>query len=129
MIVFVVKSFFFSGANSYSFRQKSHTFHFFYYFYEEIIRVVCTIFIIAIKFLEMYLGDLNLLLQKSAIWFKLSVQNGKLVIKQLMYYITNTKNLFYRRVCSPKENINQNSPFALNSDCHNFSETSIQAGS
>lgn len=37
------------------------------------IRVVYTIFIIAIKNLEMYLDHLNLLFRKNIIWFELLV--------------------------------------------------------
>lgn len=38
------------------------------------IKVMCAILAIAIEDLEMRLGNLNLLLGKSAIWFELSTQ-------------------------------------------------------
>ena len=74
MIVLAIKSFFFSRADSYSLKQKPYTSHFFFFFCGEMIRVVCAIFTIAIKDLEVCLSNLNLPLGKSAIWFKLSAQ-------------------------------------------------------
>lgn len=53
------------------------------------IRVVCAILTIAIKDLEVRLGYSNLLLGKSEIWFKLSVQKretGKQTVDTLLYY-------------------------------------------
>lgn len=88
MIVFVVKSFFFSRANNYSLRQKFHTSNFFYLFCEEIIRVAYTILTITIKDLELRLDNSNLPLGKSAIRFKLLVQK-----RETDKQITNT--LYY----------------------------------
>ena len=70
MIVLAIKSFFFSGADSYSLKQKPHTSHFFLLFCGEMIRVICTMLAIVIKDLEVYLGNSNLPLGKNAIWFK-----------------------------------------------------------
>ena len=70
IIVFAIKSFFFSGANSYSFGWKIHTFHFFLLFYGKMLRVICAIFAIAIEDLKVQFGDSNLLLDKSVIRFK-----------------------------------------------------------
>lgn len=67
MIVLAIKSYFFSGADSYSCGQKPHTFHYFLSFYREMIRVVCTMLAVAIKDLEMPLGNLNLSFKKGAI--------------------------------------------------------------
>ena len=74
MIVFAIKSFFFSGADSYSLRRKPHTSYFFLFFCGEMIRVVYAMLAIAIKDLEMRLGNSNLLLGKSAIRFEPSAQ-------------------------------------------------------
>ena len=88
MIVLVIKSFFFSRADSYSLGRKSHTSHFFLLFYEKMIRVVCAMFDVAIKDLKVRLGNLNLLLSKNAIWFEPLAQKGE-TNKQttsLLYY-------------------------------------------
>ena len=67
MIVLVIKSFFFSGADSYSLRQKPHTFHFFFFFCGEMIRVIYVILAITIEDLEVQISNPNLPLGKSAI--------------------------------------------------------------
>ena len=54
------------------------------------------------------------------------LKKGKLVSKQLVYYITNTKSLFHRSVYLFKENLSQNSPFTSKSNYHNFLKTSFQ---
>ena len=71
-----IKSFFFSGADSYSLRQKLYTFHFLLLFCGEMIRVICiyTILIITIKDMKMRFGNLNLPLGKSVIRFELLLQ-------------------------------------------------------
>lgn len=48
------------------------------------IRVVCTILVVLIKDLEMRLGNLNLPLRKSVIWFELLVQKEE-IGKQTTY--------------------------------------------
>lgn len=70
VIIHAVKSFFFSRVNSYSLRRKPNMFYFFYLFCREMIRVVCAIFIVVIKDLEMHLNNSNLPLKKSPIWFE-----------------------------------------------------------
>lgn len=88
MIVFAIKSFLLSEANSYSFRQKPQTFYFFFFFYREIITVIYAIFAIAIKNLKVHFGNLNFLLEKSAIWFELLAQKketGKQITNVLYY--------------------------------------------
>lgn len=88
MIVFIVKSFFFSRADSYSLRQKPHTSHFFYLFVGEMIRVVCAIYAIIIKDLEMHIDNSNLQWGKSAIRFEPSTQkeeNGEQTTDTLYY--------------------------------------------
>ena len=70
MIVLVIKFFFFSGVDSYSLEWKPHMSHFFLPFGGEIIRVVCAIFTVAIKDLEVCLGNSNLPLGKNAIRFE-----------------------------------------------------------
>ena len=70
MIVFAIKFFFFSGTNSYSLGRKPHTFYFFFFFHGEMIRVVFAMLVIAIKDLEVCLGNSNLPLGKNAIWFE-----------------------------------------------------------
>lgn len=50
---------------------------FFFSFYREIIKVVYITFAIAIQDLKICLGNLNLLLEKSAIWFESSIQKKK----------------------------------------------------
>ncbi len=77
MIVLAIKSFFFSGADSYSLRRKSHTSHFFLFFCEEMIGVVCAMLAVAIEDLEVRLGNSNLPLGKSAIWFEPLAQKGE----------------------------------------------------
>ena len=77
MTVLVIKSFFFSGADSYNLRQKLHTSHFFLLFCRKMIRVICAMFAVAIKDLEVHLGNSNLPLGKSAIWFEPSAQKGE----------------------------------------------------
>ncbi len=77
MIVLTIKSFFFSGADSYSLGRKSHTFHFFLSFHGEMIRVVCTMLAVSIDDLEVRLGNSNLPLGKSAIRFEPSAQKGE----------------------------------------------------
>ena len=52
--------------------------HFFLFFCRKMIKVVCAILIIAIKDLELRLGNSNLLLGKSAIWFEQSAQKGEI---------------------------------------------------
>ncbi len=51
--------------------------HFFLLFRGKMIRVVCAILAVAIKDLEVRLCNLNLLLRKKAIWFKLLAQKGE----------------------------------------------------
>ena len=74
VIVLAIKSFFFSRANNYSLGQKLHISHFFFFFYEKMIRVVCAMFAVAIEHLKMRLDNSYLSLGKNAIWFKPSAQ-------------------------------------------------------
>ena len=88
VIVFAIKSFFFSIADSYSFGQKPHTSHFFLLFYREMIKVVCTMLVITIEDLKMLLDNSNLLLGKSVIWFEpsaLKKETGKQTTSTLYY--------------------------------------------
>lgn len=77
MIILAVKSFFFSGLNSYSLRQKPHTSYFFFSFYGEIIKLVCAILAIAVEDLEVCYDNANLFLGKSTIWFGPLAQKGE----------------------------------------------------
>ncbi len=70
MIVLAIKSFFVSGVDNYSLRRKPHMSYFFLLFCREMIRVVCVMLAVAIEDLEVYLGNSNLPLGKSTIWFK-----------------------------------------------------------
>ena len=74
VIVFAIKSIFFSKADSYNFERKSHMSHFFLLFYGEMIRVICAMLTIAIKDLEIRFDNPNLLLSKRAIRFELLAQ-------------------------------------------------------
>ena len=88
MIVLAIKSFFFSGADSYSLGRKPHTSHFFLLFRREMIRVVCAMLAVAIEDLEVRLGNSNLPLGKSAIRFEPSaqkVETGKQTTSALYY--------------------------------------------
>ncbi len=78
MIVLTIKSFFFSGADSYSLGRKSYSSHFFLSFREEMLKVVCSMLAVAIEDLEVRLRNSNLLLRKSAIWFEPSAQKGEI---------------------------------------------------
>ncbi len=77
MIILIIKSFFFSRADNYSLRQKSHTFYFLFSFCRKMIRVIWAILTIVTKDLEVRLYNLNLPLEKSVIWFESSAQKGK----------------------------------------------------
>ena len=70
MTVLSMKSFFFSGANSYSFDQKAQMFHFFLSFHGEMIKVLYAMFAVTIEDLEMQIRNLNPPLSKNAIWFE-----------------------------------------------------------
>ena len=48
--------------------------HFFLPFWGKMIRVVCAMFAVAIEDLKVCLGNLNLPLRKSTIWFELLAQ-------------------------------------------------------
>ncbi len=88
MIVFVIKSFFYSGADSYSLRRKSHTSYFVLPFCGEMIRVICAILAIVIEDLEVHLRNSNLFPGKNVIWFELSAQKRE-IDKQMagtLYY-------------------------------------------
>lgn len=71
LIILVIKSFFFFGANNYNFGKKPHISHFFLLFYRKIIKVVYIMLAIAIKNLKVHLSNLNVPLSKNAIWFEL----------------------------------------------------------
>ncbi len=77
MIVLTIKFFFFSRADSYSLSRKSHMSHFFLFFRGEMIRVVCAMLVMAIEDLKVRLGNSNLPLRKSAIWFEPLAQKGE----------------------------------------------------
>ena len=88
MIVLAIKSFFFSRVDSYSLGQKPHTSHFFLLFCKEMIRVLCAMLAIAIEDLKVHLGNFNLPLDKSAIWFELlvpKVETSKQTTSALYY--------------------------------------------
>lgn len=57
--------------------------YFFFLFCTKMIRVICTMLAIIIEDLEMRLGNLNLPLKKSAIWFDPLAQTGE-TAKQLV---------------------------------------------
>ncbi len=77
MIILAIKSFFFSGVDSYSLRRKSHTSYFFHLFCGEMIRVVYAMLVIAIKDLVVRLCNSNLPLGKSAIRFEPLAHKGE----------------------------------------------------
>lgn len=64
VIIFGIKSCFFSIVDSYDFKQKTYIFYFCLYLYIEIIKVIYTIFAITIKDLKVHLGNSNLLFRK-----------------------------------------------------------------
>lgn len=74
IIILAIKTFFFFGTDSYSLEKKPHMSHFFLSFYEKMIRVLCIIITVPIKDLEFRLINLNLLLRKITIWFRLLAQ-------------------------------------------------------
>ena len=88
MIVLAIKSCFFSGVDSYNLGRKSHIFYFFLFFCGEMIKVIYAILVVAIKDLEMYLSNSNLLIRKNAICFEPLVQKretGKQTADALYY--------------------------------------------
>lgn len=70
MIVFIMKTFFYSKAKSYSLEQKPHIFYLFLFFCKKMKRVVYVVFTIVIKDLELYLRNLILPSRKITIWFE-----------------------------------------------------------
>lgn len=78
MIVFVIKLFFFSLANSYSLGQKFYISHFFLFFYREMIRVLYTMLAIIIENLKLRLVNSNLPLRKSIILFEILAQKEEI---------------------------------------------------
>ena len=62
-------------------------------------------FVMAIKDLKVRLDNSNLFIEKHKIWFKLLAQKKETGNKGLVYYITNTKNLFHRNVCLSGKNL------------------------
>lgn len=56
-------------------------------------------FAIGIKDLKVRLSNLNLPIRKNAICFEFLTQKKRLISKQLVHYITNTKSLFYKSIC------------------------------
>ena len=77
MIILAIKSCFFFGADSFNFGWKPQTYHFFFLFCREIIRVVGTMLGIAIEDLEVHLSISNLPIEKNVIYFKLLAQKKK----------------------------------------------------
>lgn len=70
VIVLVIKSCFFTGADNYNIKQKSHMFYFFNLFLGEIIIVILSILAVVIKDLEIQIDNLNMQLKKSVIKFE-----------------------------------------------------------
>lgn len=79
--------------------------HFFSSFGKEIIRIVFTIFVVAMKDLELQSDNSNLLLEKSAIWFELLAQKGETSKQKLLHYTINPKTLFYKDIYLSMKNI------------------------
>lgn len=71
VIIFAINSCFFSIIDSYGLGQKTHIFYFCSFSYSEVIKIIYTIFAIAIEDLKIYLGNSNRLFRKITIWFKL----------------------------------------------------------
>lgn len=90
VIVFAIKSYFFSGVDNYDLEQKFYICYSFLFFCEEIIKIVYAIFVIRIKYLKMHLNNSNLLIGKSAICFKFSIQKKE--TKKQIADILNYKN-------------------------------------
>lgn len=67
---------------------------------------------VVIKDPKVGLSNLNLLLGKSAIWFEPLAQKRSLIRRQQVQYIINTESLFYKNICSFRENMGQNFFFA-----------------
>ena len=89
MIVLAIKSFFFSGADSYSLWQKPHMSHFFFLFCGEMIKVICAMLAVAIEDLEVQIGNSNLLLGRNAIAFEplpQKLETGKQTTSALYYH-------------------------------------------
>lgn len=83
------------------------------------IRVVNAMLAVVIEDLEIHLYNSNLLTGKSAICFKTLAQKKRLIYKHLIHYITNTKSLFYRSICSSWENLGRNSTSTSILNCFN----------
>lgn len=77
MIVLIIKTCFFTRVDYYNYRPKLYTSQFLFFFCKDIIKVICTMFIIAIKDLNLYLKNKIFLLRKSTIRFKLLTQKSK----------------------------------------------------
>ena len=70
LIVFGIKSYFFSRIHRYKLRQKPYIFDFLLIFYRKIKKLICAILAIVNKDLKIYLGNLNLLTKKNTIWLE-----------------------------------------------------------
>lgn len=68
---------FYPEQTIYNLGQKPHTFYFFLFFCEEMIKLVYAMLDIAIKDLKIYLNNSNLLIRKSAIYYEFLVQKKK----------------------------------------------------
>lgn len=84
-------------------------------------------FVIIIENLKVHLDNLNLLLEKIQFDMSHQLKKKRLVSKHLVHYITNTKNLLHRGICSSRKNM-QNSPFISKSNYHNLLQISTQVG-
>lgn len=83
---YVIKLYFFTKIDSYSFCKKLHIFHFFFFFCKKIIRTRCAMIAIIFEDLKLHCKTFNLLIKKSIIQFELYTQkNGK--IEYLFYVI------------------------------------------
>lgn len=67
VIVFIIKSCFFTGVNHYSLKWKSHISQFFSFFCGKMIRVICIILVVAIKDFKLRLNNKNFPMGKSIV--------------------------------------------------------------
>lgn len=70
IIIFAIKTCFFNKGNNNSIGQKPHTSRFFSFFYDKMIRIICTILAITIKDPKLRLNNKNSPLRKKAVLFE-----------------------------------------------------------
>lgn len=74
MVILAIKSYFSSGTDNFNLGCKTYIYYFFSFFFRKMIKVLCTIFAVIIKNLEMHLNNLNLPMGNSTIYFGFLIQ-------------------------------------------------------